>query len=148
MVLQTKFHVPRCSAPQDEDEEELECERQAPGNLASDVREAVIDPIDDHKPEDVHHHLKHNQLASPLRLGGLRLPHRCRGGVDAIPNARDNPSHNHLRGTESARLQGTSNRHNSRSNEDSLFPTESLADSESYQGAEEAAHVVDCCDDG
>lgn len=47
------FWQPRDSAPQDEDEDELECQRKSPSDGTADEREAIVDPIDEEETKDV-----------------------------------------------------------------------------------------------
>ena len=97
----------------------------------------------EHEPENVHYHLDNNQLSAPAGLGGLALPDRRCGRVDAVADARDHPSHEHLGQTEGRSLQNGPNGHDGCSDENGLFTPEPFANPDSRYGTEEAADVVD-----
>jgi hypothetical protein len=50
-------------------------------------RETVVDPIAQPETNNIHHHLKNDEFATPLGLSGFCLPDRSGGRVYAITNA-------------------------------------------------------------
>ena len=62
----------------------MECQWEAPGNGTTNKGQTIINPIDETKAEDIHHHLKNDQLTTPFQLRRLGLPDRRSRGIDTI----------------------------------------------------------------
>lgn len=84
-----RVRQPRYGAIQDDDEDELECERKSPGYGSADKGEAVRDPVGEGEAGDVHDHFDDDEFAAPGGFGGLALPDGSRGGVETVAYSCD-----------------------------------------------------------
>lgn len=90
----------------------------------------------------------HTQQNTPIpRLTQLRLIHRNSRTIEAIPHARNNPSHKQLRQRRRRTQNDSPKNHRRAPCQNHVLPPEPLAEEEREETAGRAADVVDRCDD-
>lgn len=104
------------------------------------------DPIAQRETSNVQDQLNNDQLPTPGRLAGLCLPGRCRRSIDAVSNATNDTSNDHMGNAVGRNLKQGADAHDSRPDQDAPFAAEDITEEEGGQGAEEASNVVNSCD--
>ena len=107
-------------------------------------KDAHTYPVDRAKPYNVHHAFYNDQEAAPARFCRVCLPHRSSGSVQAVADASDDPSNDHLRQRVRRCLQGCSDGHDRGTDDDCTLASEVISINGGGDGAQKAANVVDC----
>jgi hypothetical protein len=137
---------PGHSGVQDDNEDELECQRNPPRNSTAKERESESDPVGQREAGDVHDELDDNELTSPRCLRRLGLPwRRCRC-VHTVSDSCDDAAYDHMGYAVCRALEKSTDAHYGRSDENCLLTAEVVAEYECCDSAKKAADVVDCCD--
>jgi hypothetical protein len=134
---------PRDSRVQDDDEDELQRQRDAPRDSAGQVGEAECDPVGERESGDVHDQLDDDELASPCCLRGFRLVGRSRRRINSIADSGHNPTDNHVRDAVRRALQQSADTHDRCTDEDCVLAAHVVAEDERSDCSKETANVVD-----
>lgn len=123
-------------------EEDLESEREPPGDGSGGVRQAVVDPVRNHDTTSNQCTLDHNKTAAVVAGADLGLPSRDSGGVHAIANTTDDTTNDEHGKSNSSSLDGGADSHNGSTEEDDATATQRVTDEYSDDSSEEATQVV------
>jgi hypothetical protein len=148
-------------AEDDQTEEDLECQREPPGDLVltdpstvlcqrlipdayltSHDLQAIVDPVADGDAGGDQHAFDHDKLATLVGLCCLTLPHGDGRGVHSVSPSSDQSSNDPLRKVVSCTLKQRANGHDNRSVEDGPLAPKCVADEDGEHSTAEAAQVV------
>ena len=134
---------PRDSRVQDDDEDELQRQRDAPRDSAGQVGETEGDPVGERESGDVHDEFDDDEFASPRCLRGLRLVGRRGSSINSVADSSHNPTHDHVRHAVRRALQQSADTHDCRADEDCVLAAHVVAEDERGDCTEETTNVVD-----
>jgi hypothetical protein len=153
-------------AENDETEEDLEGQREPPGNLVladpgtvvgqwlildawlkSQDLQAIVDPVADGDTSGDQHAFDHDKLSTLVGFRGLALPHGHGRSVHSVSPSSNQSSDDPLREIIRCALQQRANCHDNRSVKDSSLAPEGVANKDGEYSATEATQVVRCHSD-
>lgn len=127
----------------DRGEEDLESKRESPGNLVGvGEHQTEVNPVTDGDTAGNHGTLDHDHLTTTVGLAALGLPGGNGGGVDTVPEARDETTDDQLGELVRGTLQDRANTHDEGTEEDRLATTEHVTDPDGGDRTGETAQVV------